>query len=113
MQADDLNREPESSPEAAVTDWAPLLSWNDLSSHDAEIARSLLESAGIPVELPNEYAFRIDPPLRLMSGGQWLLVPKNRLAEAQELLASTITNDELDAQALAAVPDEPPSTDND
>ncbi len=67
---------------------------------EASLARGLLESAGIPWSLENQYAGLGSFELRLM-------VPAQYEAQALEVLQSEISEEELAAQAEAAgVPEE-------
>jgi hypothetical protein len=66
---------------------------------EASLARGLLESAGIPYQLDNEFAALGGLQLRL-----W--VPKSLEAEAVEILEMEISDDDLAAQAEAAGLDE-------
>jgi hypothetical protein len=67
-----------------------------LSMHEADMALTLLRSAEIPVQVHNEFASSFS------GGGIRLLVPASYVEQAEEILASQISDEELLAQAEAA-----------
>jgi hypothetical protein len=75
-----------------------------LNPAEAQIARALLEAAEIPCYLENEYTLNADRFLTGVVGGERLLVAPDDLDRAREVLASSISDEDLAAQALAAEP---------
>jgi hypothetical protein len=67
-----------------------------LSMHEADMALTLLRSAEIPVQVYNELVSAF------AAGGIRLLVPVSYLEQAEEILASQVSDEELLAQAEAA-----------
>jgi len=77
---------------------------------EADMARALLTSEGIPTFLADEYAHN---KLGGDHGGLRLFVPAPLLAEAQAILHSGVSDEELAAQAEASSQeDEPPTKDD-
>ena len=76
-----------------------------ISPTEADLATSLLRSAGIPANLESEYSIDWTGALRLM-------VPASMVEEAQEILESEITEEELAAQAEAAEAGDPEEESN-
>ena len=71
------------------------------SAEEADLARALLDSAGIPCFLANEHAgYNFNLPNGL--SGLPLLVPARFLDQAVEILAAPVSEDDLAAQAEAA-----------
>jgi hypothetical protein len=73
---------------------------------EADLARALLESAGIPCFLANEhtaYKFNISNDF----SGLPLLVPARLLDQAREILEAKVSDEELTAQAEASVEEAP------
>jgi hypothetical protein len=69
-------------------------------SHEAKLAQSLLESAGIPTLLRNEHAYG-----KAIAGCYLeLYVPASAEQDAREILASEVSVKDLEAQADAAGP---------
>jgi len=68
------------------------------SAQEAAFARSLLKSAGIPYYSKTDYSGVLSATEEELQ----VFVPKPYLKEAQELLASPLTDEELAAQAEAA-----------
>lgn len=102
MERDDLNRRGANDDlEPSVVAWASVF-----AGVDAELTAGLLRSAGIPVHLADSVMRTVRPQIVAASGGQRVMVPRNRLAEALQILASTVSDDELEAQALAAAASE-------
>ena len=72
-----------------------------VSFEEASLSRAMLESAGIAAKLENEVSSHWAG-----LGGLRLMVPASLLNEAQEILESTVSDEELLAQAEAAERDE-------
>ena len=80
-----------------------------LSFEEANLGRALLRSADIPAYLENELS-----PMRTGAEGLRLLVPASFVEQAEEVLGSQISDEELLAQAEAADPvDVEPASDED
>jgi hypothetical protein len=66
--------------------------WIDLRTcaflHEADFFKSLLEAEGIEVFLPDEYTLGVDPGLAPGFGGVRILVRREDLARAREVLES-------------------------
>jgi hypothetical protein len=76
---------------------------------EARIARSMLDSAGIPAFLENEHIGTIYAgAISMIGGGLPLLVPASRLEEARLALETPVSEESLTEQAEAAEPDGPP-----
>ncbi|MGJ5815021.1 putative signal transducing protein [Paludibaculum fermentans] len=72
---------------------------------EAKLAESVLRAEGVPCELFDEHMLAGRPMHVAASGGMRLMVPASRAKEAMELLeASTLSDEDLAAQAEAAVP---------
>jgi len=69
---------------------------------DAQLARALLESAGIPSYLENEHTLAANWMLINVIGGLRLLVPSVFAEEARDILRSRVSDQDLTAQAEAA-----------
>ena len=69
---------------------------------EAGLAQALLETAWIPSYLANEYTLSVNWNLTRALGGLKLMVPRGMVAEAREVLAARISDDDLAAQAEAA-----------
>ena len=69
---------------------------------EAKLARALLESASIPSYLENEHTLAVNWMLTNVMGGLRLLVPAALAEEARQILRSTVSDQDLDAQAEAA-----------
>ncbi len=69
---------------------------------EARMARALLESASIPAFLENEHILSLNQLLTSAIGGLPLMVPAAFAEEAREVLLSTVSEKDLDAQAEAA-----------
>jgi Putative prokaryotic signal transducing protein len=68
--------------------------------HEADLARALLESAGIPAFLRNENVNRINPFVYAMSDGGWqLYVPASAEGDARDLLNSRVSSAQLAEEA--------------
>ena len=67
--------------------------------HDASLAKAILESAGIPAFLSNENVNRLNIVYSMVDGGQRLFVPASAEQEAREILASRVSEQELEAAA--------------
>jgi hypothetical protein len=72
------------------------------SMEEASLARTLLQGAAIPCSLENEYSHAF-----VGSGGLRLMVPAAFLEEALEILDAEISEEDLIAEAEAAVPRDP------
>jgi len=70
-----------------------------LSLEEANLSRALLRSADIPADLENQLSSTWTG-----SGGLRLMVPASLLEQAEEILDSPISDEELLAQAEAAEP---------
>lgn len=92
-ETDDATR---SSPEPAP--FAPLRSYSD--SIEANLARSVLDAAGIPTSLADEHIVNTDWFYTGAVGGVKLLVPADRREEAHALL-SEITESSRTADRLS------------
>ena len=68
-------------------DWAEAASCTWL--HEAQLIVSVLESAGIAAEIPNEYTLGVQPLYANLVGGVRVMVHGEDLARAQEVLSST------------------------
>jgi hypothetical protein len=80
-----------------------------LSFEEANLGRALLRSADIPAYLENELS-----PMRTGAEGLRLMVPSAFVEQAEEILGSQISDEELLAQAEAADPvDVEPAPDED
>lgn len=72
---------------------------------EAKMAESVLLAERIPCELYDEHMLAGRPLTVVASGGMRLMVPVSRVEEALALLeASNLSDEELAAQAEAAVP---------
>ncbi len=72
---------------------------------EAKVAESVLLAEGVPCELYDEYMMAGRPLGVAATEGMRLMVPVSRAREALALLeASTLSEEELAAQAEAAVP---------
>lgn len=72
---------------------------------EAKVAESVLLAEGVPCELYDEHLAIEGPLAVVMSGGIRLMVPASRAKEALAFLeACTLSEEELAAQAEAAVP---------
>ncbi|MFA9431066.1 putative signal transducing protein [Egicoccus sp. AB-alg2] len=77
------------------------------SRADAELARSVLEDAGIPAYVSGDDAGGVHPDIPFGIGGTAVVVPDDRQQEAERLLRRELRDDvlddaELEAAALAA-----------
>lgn len=89
--------EAEPAEPAAQGDW--VLAATYLNGEEANLAHSMLESAGIPVRLAAN-----NTSSWTGTGELQLLVPAAMLEEAEVILASEISDEELAAQAEAEAP---------
>ena len=64
--------------------------------HEALFLKSVLESAGIEVMIPNEYTLGVQPLYSNLLGGAQVLVPAGDKARAEELLRSVESQPEPD-----------------
>jgi hypothetical protein len=71
------------------------------TAHDATLARALLESAGIPAYLRNENVNRLNIVYAASEGGLHLYVPAIAEQEARDILASHVSEKDLEAQSQA------------
>lgn len=76
--------------------------------HQAHLAKSLLEAAGIPAFIRDEHLISINPLYSPALGGVKVQVPDVHLKEAREILDSTPTVELTDEEALSAIPIEEP-----
>ena len=102
LQSQDEPTEPE---DESTGDELALLATFD-SLEEADLVRALLQSADIPAQLDNEHSSSWTG-----SGGLRLMVPASLLEQAEGILQSEISEDELIAQAEAADLVEPPEED--
>ena len=72
------------------------------NGEEADLARSLLESAGIPCFLGNEHTAGFTFTLPNDISGLPLLVPARCLDQAREILAAPVSDEDLAAEAEAA-----------
>lgn len=76
---------------------------------EARMARSMLDSAGIPALLEHEHIGTIyGGVIQAMDGGLPLLVPASRLEEARLVLETPVSEESLAEQAETAEPAGPP-----
>jgi hypothetical protein len=68
----------------ASSDWVEVRSFTTV--HEALFLRSLLEGYGIAAFVPNEHTIHLNPLWTILLGGVRLLVRRDDLARAQELL---------------------------
>jgi hypothetical protein len=73
-----------------------------LSIEEADLARTLLQSADIPTYLENELSMGMTG-----AGGLRLMVPASFAKQAEEILETPVSDEDLAAQAEAAGPAEP------
>lgn len=66
-------------------DWTVVRSCNSMV--EAELLKSVLESAGIDAQIPDEHALGINPGLTNALGGVRLLVHDDEFARADEVLS--------------------------
>jgi hypothetical protein len=72
---------------------------------EARMARSMLDSAGIPAFLEHEHMGTMYAGvIQMIDGGLPLLVPASRLEEAREVLNTPISEASLNEQAEAGEP---------
>ena len=71
-----------------ANDWAEAASCTWL--HEAQLIVSVLESAGIAAEIPNEYTLGVQPLYANLVGGVRVMVHDEDLARAQEVLSSEV-----------------------
>lgn len=72
---------------------------------EARMARSMLDSAGIPAFIENEHIGTIYAGvIQMIDGGLPLLVPASRLEEAREILNTPVSEGSLNEQAEAGAP---------
>jgi hypothetical protein len=76
------------------------------SPDEANLAKAMLKAAGIPCALSTEYSGSVNLGPYGSNNAIYALVPESLLEEAQEVLASEISEEELAAQAEAAAPEE-------
>jgi Putative prokaryotic signal transducing protein len=69
--------------------------------HDAHLARSALDAAGIPTSIADEHLVATDWLYSNAVGGVKLLVPADRLVEASEILDGRTERVELSAEGEA------------
>lgn len=65
-------------------DWVAVRHCNWL--HEAEFVKSLLESEGLDVQIPDEYAVGVNPGYTNMFGGIRVMVHADQLARANDVL---------------------------
>ena len=65
--------------------------------HEAQIARASLESAGIPARIADEHTINMNWLYSNALGGVKVLVPAEKVAEAEALLSSDFSSD-VDAE---------------
>lgn len=90
--------QPEANPEPnSKEELIPLETY--LSIEEADLARTLLQSADIPTYLENELSMGMTG-----AGGLRLMVPASFAKQAEEILATQVSEEDLIAQAEAADP---------
>lgn len=72
-----------------MNDWAEAASCTWL--HEAHLIVSVLESAGIAAEIPNEHILGVQPLYAILVGGVRVMVRGDDLARAREVLSSTVS----------------------
>jgi hypothetical protein len=82
------------------------------SRADADLARTVLQDAGIPAYVSGDDAGGLHPEIPYGIGGTAVVVPDDRYAEAisvldDELGEADLSDGELEAAALAAAPADP------
>jgi hypothetical protein len=105
IEAEAASAPPEAPrPEAATAtgDWVEIAGF--ALPADAKLARAELEAEGIPCLIPDERTLDADGGLVNAFGGIKLCVPASCAEEARAILGSTVSDDELEAQALASPP---------
>lgn len=73
-------------PDPTVGGWVEVASCPWL--HEAELLVSVLDAAGIPAAIPNEYVLGVQPLYANLVGGVRVLVPPQDVARAREVLAT-------------------------
>jgi len=68
-------------------DWAVVRSCSYL--HEAEFVKSLLESEGLDVQIPDEHAVSMNPGYTNLLGGVRVMVHTDQLARANEVLEAS------------------------
>jgi hypothetical protein len=81
---------------------------NFLWGGQAHLAESLLRSESIPCYLQNENVLRIYWLWTNGAGGLRLMVPSSVAERAREILAAPVSQEELEKEAEAAMPEGPP-----
>ena len=71
---------------------------------EAKLARAVLESADIPCYLENEHTLAANWALTPVLGGLRLMVAPADLTLAGEILASRVSDEQLNAEADGSVP---------
>jgi hypothetical protein len=83
------------------------------TDYEADLVRDRLDDAGIPAVVLTQRDHAFNLTVGDMANVN-VLVPPDRVAEAQQLLASApLSDEELERAALAANPDAPPAHDSD
>ena len=67
-------------------DWTQVRNCNWL--HEAHFVKSVLESEGITVQIPDEHTVGLQPGIATALGGIRVLVPSHQWSRATELLAA-------------------------
>ncbi|HEV2200327.1 MAG TPA: hypothetical protein VGR73_10945 [Bryobacteraceae bacterium] len=104
LPSEGVSSESETEPHANSTiepgeDWALVATF--LRLDDADLARSVLESADVPVRMMEEFGSAY-----ALVGGLHLMVPASFAEQAQEILGARVSDEDLLAQAEAADPGE-------
>ena len=74
------------SGEQPISDWVEVASCTWL--HEAAFLQSVLEAAGIDATIPNEHTLGVQPLYANLLGGVRVLVRRENLERAREVLAS-------------------------
>ena len=74
------------SGEQPISDWVEVASCTWL--HEAAFLQSVLEAAGIDATIPNEHTLGVQPLYAPLLGGVRVLVRRENLERAREVLAS-------------------------
>jgi Putative prokaryotic signal transducing protein len=90
----------EKEPDEIRDELAPVATF--LSPAEADLAAALLRSAGIPAQLENEHSYQWTG-----AGGLRVSVPASLVQQAQEILETQVSDEELIAEADAAEPVDP------
>jgi hypothetical protein len=76
-------------------EWVEVRNCNWL--HEAHFVKSVLESEGIEVQVPDEHTLAIQPMYAAAIGGVRVMVPATEAARAKELLESVMASPPADS----------------